>query len=270
MLPYSSLYDILNVGNNASIDEIKSTFRKLALIHHPDKNNNSPESETNFKIISNAYGILTDPAKRGEYDNYLRTSSVIKNQGKTAPDRKAALPGKTDGLNTLLNTLFAQINFSFWDIEDFLNNTNEIVLDHKYNGLTLLQYVLKILTFTDKWVLEPSGYQDYFMEARKMNKANIANYIYTIGSKQTSTGHSPFVNIMDYFYDVRKRLNKFLNTATAGDLNKTLPDQKIRVLDCLFEAQNYAVHYLSYINLVIAGETDNIPLFRHSNACFSS
>ena len=60
-------YDILGVPKNASIDEIKSQYRRLALKFHPDKSK-SQYSEEDFKEITKAYDILLDPIKRLEYD----------------------------------------------------------------------------------------------------------------------------------------------------------------------------------------------------------
>jgi hypothetical protein len=59
----SSYYKILDVPYDSSFDEIKSAFRKLSKVHHPDKNDNSPESNAKFVFILNAYSILVDPAK---------------------------------------------------------------------------------------------------------------------------------------------------------------------------------------------------------------
>jgi molecular chaperone DnaJ len=58
-------YEILGVNENATSDEIKKTYRKLAMEHHPDKGGN----EENFKKISEAYDILGDDTKRNNYDN---------------------------------------------------------------------------------------------------------------------------------------------------------------------------------------------------------
>jgi DnaJ-class molecular chaperone len=60
-----NLYEILGVSKNATEDEIKQSYRKLALQYHPDKN---PDSGDKFKSIGNAYQILSDPMKRKEYD----------------------------------------------------------------------------------------------------------------------------------------------------------------------------------------------------------
>jgi molecular chaperone DnaJ len=64
-------YEVLGVSKNASEDEIKKSFRKLARQHHPDVNKeNTKEAETKFKEANEAYGILGDPQKRAAYDQY--------------------------------------------------------------------------------------------------------------------------------------------------------------------------------------------------------
>ncbi len=62
------LYDILGVKPDASDDDIKKAFRKLARKYHPDLNPGDKEAEARFKDINEAYAILSDPDKRKEYD----------------------------------------------------------------------------------------------------------------------------------------------------------------------------------------------------------
>ena len=62
-------YSTLEVQKNASADEIKKAYRRLAKLHHPDKNKGNKESEEKFKQISEAYEVLSDPAKKEKYDN---------------------------------------------------------------------------------------------------------------------------------------------------------------------------------------------------------
>ncbi|MGE5251795.1 MAG: molecular chaperone DnaJ [Bacteroidota bacterium] len=64
-------YEILGVGRNASDDEIKSAFRKLARQYHPDVNK-EPDAEEKFKEINEAYGVLSDAEKRARYDRFGR------------------------------------------------------------------------------------------------------------------------------------------------------------------------------------------------------
>ncbi|XP_051826076.1 dnaJ homolog subfamily C member 5B isoform X1 [Antechinus flavipes] len=65
-----ALYEILGLQKGASQEEIKKTYRKLALKHHPDKNPDNPEAAEKFKEINNAHTILTDLTKRNIYDKY--------------------------------------------------------------------------------------------------------------------------------------------------------------------------------------------------------
>ena len=63
-------YDVLGVSKNASPDELKSAYRKLAVKHHPDKNPGDKVAEDKFKEASEAYGILSDKEKKQNYDNF--------------------------------------------------------------------------------------------------------------------------------------------------------------------------------------------------------
>ena len=63
-------YEILQVTREASDQELKASYRKLAMQHHPDRNPNNPEAEEQFKACSEAYQVLSDPEKRAAYDRY--------------------------------------------------------------------------------------------------------------------------------------------------------------------------------------------------------
>jgi len=64
-------YEVLGVPRNASDEEIKREFRKLAKLYHPDRNR-EPGAEDKFKEINEAYQVLSDPGKRSKYDRYGR------------------------------------------------------------------------------------------------------------------------------------------------------------------------------------------------------
>jgi molecular chaperone DnaJ len=64
------LYEVLGISRNASGDEIKKAYRKLALQYHPDKNPGDKSAEEKFKEIAEAYAILSDPDKRARYDRF--------------------------------------------------------------------------------------------------------------------------------------------------------------------------------------------------------
>jgi molecular chaperone DnaJ len=63
-------YEILGVNKGSGLDEIKTAYRKMAMQYHPDKNPDDHTAEESFKEASEAYGVLSDPDKRRQYDAY--------------------------------------------------------------------------------------------------------------------------------------------------------------------------------------------------------
>lgn len=69
----NNYYDILEIGKNASLTDIKKAYKQLAMIHHPDKHSNATNEEKNeqqeqFKRINKAHEVLSNPQKRAKYD----------------------------------------------------------------------------------------------------------------------------------------------------------------------------------------------------------
>lgn len=63
------LYNVLGVAKNATVEEIKKAYRKLALQYHPDRGGGK-DTEAKFKEVNEAYQILSDPQKRQQYDQF--------------------------------------------------------------------------------------------------------------------------------------------------------------------------------------------------------
>ncbi len=70
-IEYKDYYKALGVARDASEEEVRSAFRRLARIFHPDKTGNDTEAETQFKEINEAYEVLGDAAKRQRYDEFV-------------------------------------------------------------------------------------------------------------------------------------------------------------------------------------------------------
>jgi len=63
-------YELLEISRDATDAEIKKAYRKLALKYHPDRNQGDKEAEEKFKLVNEAYQVLSDPQKRATYDRY--------------------------------------------------------------------------------------------------------------------------------------------------------------------------------------------------------
>jgi molecular chaperone DnaJ len=77
----TDLYALLEVSRNATTEEIKKAYRRLARSLHPDANPDNPAAEAQFKEVAQAYEILSDPEKRARYDRFGTTGSAASGAG---------------------------------------------------------------------------------------------------------------------------------------------------------------------------------------------
>ncbi len=111
-MQYRDYYEILGVKKDASHDEIKKTFRKLAKKHHPDANPGNKASEEKFKSFSEAYEVLGDESKRKKYDDLAKQTNYH-----NGSDFDPANTGSyNSGFNRRTTTTSSQNDFS-----DFFN-----------------------------------------------------------------------------------------------------------------------------------------------------
>jgi DnaJ-class molecular chaperone len=96
-------YQILGVTKTCTAEEIRKNYRKLAMQYHPDRNPDDPTAEAKFKEVAEAYGVLTDPVKRRQYDS-CRTA------GDTFADSRAG-GGFTYSQEDILRDLFKDPHF---------------------------------------------------------------------------------------------------------------------------------------------------------------
>ena len=98
-------YEILGVAKNASDDEIKKAYRKLAMKHHPDRNPDSKGSEDKFKEAKEAYEMLSDAQKREAYDRYGH-AGVDPNMGGGGGFGGAGAGGFSDAFGDIFGDIF--------------------------------------------------------------------------------------------------------------------------------------------------------------------
>ncbi len=91
-------YEVLGLSRTATNQEIKSTYRKLAIQYHPDRNPDNPDAENKFKEIAEAYAVLSDSSKREKYDTYGHSGL---SQGDISYDFNDIFGGFTDIFDTL-------------------------------------------------------------------------------------------------------------------------------------------------------------------------
>ena len=98
-------YDTLGVNRDASDDDIKKAYRKLAMKYHPDRNPDNPKAEESFKEVKEAYEILSDTQKRAAYDQY----------GHAGVDPQAGMGGGFGGFGAGNSTFSENFNDIFGD-----------------------------------------------------------------------------------------------------------------------------------------------------------
>jgi molecular chaperone DnaJ len=98
-------YEILGVAKNASDEEIKKAYRKLAMKHHPDRNPDSKGAEEKFKEAKEAYEMLSEPSKREAYDRYGH-AGVDPNMGGGGGFGGAGAGGFADAFGDIFGDIF--------------------------------------------------------------------------------------------------------------------------------------------------------------------
>nr|CAB3470150.1 unnamed protein product [Digitaria exilis] len=121
-------YEVLGVGRNATDQEIKSAFRRMALKYHPDKNGDDPVASDKFQEVTFSYNILSDPDKRRQYD----TSGF-----EAIESDSQELELDLSSLNTV-NTVFAAL-FSKLGVP-IKTTVSATVLEEALNGSVMLLY----------------------------------------------------------------------------------------------------------------------------------
>lgn len=120
----TNYYQVLQLPEQASEEEIKKAYRKLAKQCHPDLYPGDMEKEAQFKILSEAYAVLSDPQKRKKYDEELK---------KLRGERSGKESGSKSQTSTADSVDFENIQKSFEKFFGFNPDTKEVVNEDKLN-----------------------------------------------------------------------------------------------------------------------------------------
>jgi curved DNA-binding protein len=128
-MEYKDYYKILGVNRDATEDEIKKAYRKLAIKYHPDKNPGDNQAEDKFKEINEAYQVLSDPDKRSRYNALGESYSRYQQHGGT--------PGgfNWDEWYTTTGAPSGNVQFEVGDLDEFLRGGFSDFFNRIFGGI---------------------------------------------------------------------------------------------------------------------------------------
>lgn len=201
-------YQILNIGKNASQDEIKKAFRKLASIHHPDKGGDT----INFQKIEQAYRVLTDIDKRQEYDQL--NNNLFKD----------FVPNKDNNFQDFFQFIFNQQKFNHKHHPQIYRTKLSVTLEDVYLGKSL---IIKLQTPNGQKIVQvtlPKGiHQQVKVENLNDNTLLIIDIEIIKHLKFDVRGNDLLTNYPISVLDLITGSSQMFNTISGKQVEVTIP-----------------------------------------------
>ncbi|MBO5865237.1 MAG: J domain-containing protein [Bacteroidaceae bacterium] len=160
-MAFIDYYKVLGVEKNATANEIKRAYRKLAKQYHPDLNKDNPQAQTKFQEINEANEVLSDPEKRKRYDEYgehWKYSEEYEAKRRNAGAYGTQGFGGFDGFGDFTHSAGNESGFSDFFEQLFGSNAFRNTRRQRGNDLqATLQLTLQEATTTHKRVLDING-----------------------------------------------------------------------------------------------------------------
>ncbi len=109
------------------------------------------------------------------------------------------------------------------------------------------------------------------MQSRQMEAVDPSEYVRFLVSaaKPETIRHLPFANLRDYFFNIRRRSDHFINTVSPKDVFKPIQDTDVRLIDGIIEVRNLSIYYFDRLLHSASLSTEEIPRFPHSLNSFT-
>lgn len=166
----ATYYRILGVDTSASAEEIRSSFRRLALRYHPDRNTAKTNAHAAFIAIHNAYAVLINETTRKEYDAYLAHATPRPTSGRRYSRKQDPRVSET----------LSMFNSTLWDLEDLLKEIDNKNMMHAVGRITIYDYVLNLLGYLENSILDENDRFSSFAARRSRTKLHLDNYFYSL------------------------------------------------------------------------------------------
>ena len=144
-MPVKDHYRVLSVSPSASSEEIKKAFRKLALLHHPDKANGAVASIERFAEIQEAYAVLSDRKKRFDYHySCYRETAIHKPLPETADDMLASATTLEKRISQL-DPFRIDRDLVYFEIKDLLTTHNRQIMQSANDEIAVTTFTYTVM-----------------------------------------------------------------------------------------------------------------------------